>query len=126
VHGSNAARYEQSFRVIADQVKIPSRTNPKENIFGLVYDWLRNEKNGKWVLVLDNIDNADFLLRSQSKNSEAQEGSQSIGLAQPLFQHLSLTENGSILITTRSRDIALKLVGKSNIIAVEPMMRGKH
>jgi tetratricopeptide (TPR) repeat protein len=125
VHGSNAARYEQSFRAIADQVKIPSRKNPKENIFELVHDWLRIEKNGKWVLVLDNIDNADFLLRPQSKNSEAQEGSRSTGLAQPLFQHIPLTENGSILITTRSRDIAFKLVEKSNIIAVEPMDEGQ-
>lgn len=62
MHGSNAARFKQSFWEIADQVKIPSRTNPKVDVFKLVHDWLRDERKGKWVLILDNVDNADFLL----------------------------------------------------------------
>ena len=86
--GARAARFEQSFQTIADQAEIPSWTNPKANIFKLVHDWLRDERKGKWVLILDNVDDADFFLRSQPTSPEAQEGSLSSGCAKPLFKFL--------------------------------------
>jgi hypothetical protein len=66
VHASNAARFEQSYWDIAHYVKIPGRQNPKADIFQLVRDWLRDERKGKWVLILDNVDAAGFLLEVQS------------------------------------------------------------
>ena len=125
MHGSNAARFEQSFRAIANQVKIPNRTDPKANIFKLVHDWLRDETNGKWVLILDNVDDADFLLTPQTTSQAAQEGGLSDGSAQPLFLYLPPSVTGLILITTRSRDVALKMVEEGNIIIVEPMDKGQ-
>ncbi|KAF2184939.1 hypothetical protein K469DRAFT_779558, partial [Zopfia rhizophila CBS 207.26] len=125
VHGNNSSRFEQRFRAIADQVKIPGRTNPKANIFKLVHDWLRDERKGKWVLILDNVDDADFLLTPQTTNRAAQEGGLSSGSAQPLFQYLLLSATGLVLITTRSRYTALKLVEEGNIITVEPMDKGQ-
>jgi hypothetical protein len=64
VHVSNAARFEQSFRDIANCVKISGRQNPQANIFQLVHDWLRNDTKRKWVLILDFVDDAGlpFLL----------------------------------------------------------------
>jgi hypothetical protein len=52
------ARVEQSYRDIADTVKIFGRRDPKANIFKLVRDWLHDGNKGKWVLILDNIDDA--------------------------------------------------------------------
>jgi hypothetical protein len=43
---------------------------------------------------------------------------------QPLFTYLPQSQNGSILITTRTRSVALRLVGESDIIAVESMDEG--
>jgi Tetratricopeptide repeat len=77
------------------------------------------------VLILDNVDDADFLLKPQTTSQEAQEGDLSSGLAQPLFRYLPPSGNGSILITTRSRNMALKLVEENNIIPVEPMGEGQ-
>jgi hypothetical protein len=62
VHASNAARFKQSFRDIANYIKISGRQNPQADIFQLVYNWLYNEKKGKWALILDNIDNTGFLV----------------------------------------------------------------
>ena len=59
-HGSNTARLEQSFREIADQVKVRGRKDPQADVFKLVHDWLR-EKNGRWLLVVDNADDAGVL-----------------------------------------------------------------
>src|SRR5579871_1654876 len=112
VHASNAARFEQSYRDIADCVRIPERQTPTANIFKLVHDWLRGNK-GQWIIILDNVDDARFLLEGQPYDS----GSAS----KPLRDYLPQSLNGSILITTRSREAALKLVEPCNVIAVDPM-----
>ena len=112
VHASNAARFEQSYRDIANCVKISKRRNPKADIYQLVHDWLRNEMKRKWILILDNVDNASFLL--ESRNMEG-------GKSRPLVSYLPQCQNGTILVTTRTREAALKLVEESSIIAVNPM-----
>jgi tetratricopeptide (TPR) repeat protein len=120
VHASNAARFEQSYRDIADKVKIFGRQNPKANIFRLVQDWLHDGKMGKWVLILDNIDDARFLLNAHP-DIQAQPGDPDSRASRPLREYLPQSQNGSILITSRSREAALKLVEPSDIITVEPM-----
>ncbi|KAF2259711.1 putative kinesin, partial [Lojkania enalia] len=112
VHASNAARFEQSFRDIAACVRIPGRQNPKADIFKLVHDWLRSSK-GQWMLVLDNVDDATFLLETPSSNS--------INASKPLRQYLPNSQNGCVLITSRNKGAALKLVELRDIITVEPM-----
>ncbi|RAO74323.1 uncharacterized protein BHQ10_010335 [Talaromyces amestolkiae] len=120
VHASNAARFEQSYREIADTVKLFGRQNPKANIFKLVYDWLRDSKNEKWILILDNFDDAHFLLdRDRGMQDQVTHENSSAGWL--LREYLPQSPNGSILITSRSREAALKLVDQRDIIAVEPM-----
>jgi hypothetical protein len=108
VHASNAVRFEQSFRDIADWVKIAGRRDPHANIFKLVHDWLRRDCKKWWLLVLDNVDDAGFLLDAPAKS-------------RPLREYLPYGERGSTLITTRSRETALKLVEERDIVIVEPM-----
>ncbi|KAK4165213.1 kinesin light chain [Cladorrhinum sp. PSN259] len=59
VHASTQARVEEGFRMIANTVKLSGRNQPKANIPQLVYDWLFNERNGRWVMVLDSADDRD-------------------------------------------------------------------
>jgi hypothetical protein len=54
-------RFEESFRDIVDQVKIPGCRDLKANIFKLVEGWLRDKKKGKWICILDNTDDPKFL-----------------------------------------------------------------
>jgi hypothetical protein len=62
IHASNATRFEQSIRNIANCVKIIGRQNPQANIFQLVHNWLQDKRKEPWVLILDNVDNAGFLV----------------------------------------------------------------
>lgn len=120
MHTSNTARFEQSYRDIADHLKISSRRNLRANIFKLVHDWLCDEKKGKWILVLDNVDNASFLI-AQSTGKEDQGNDGDSRNLRPLLAYLPQSQNGSILVTTRTRAAALKLMEESDIIAVLPM-----
>ena len=123
VHASNATRFEQSFRDIADTVKIFGRQNPKANIFKLVHDWLHEGKSGKWILILDNVDDARFLLDSHL-DTQGKAGSPGGTALRPLRYYLPQSPSGSILITSRSKDAALKLVEQRDLISVEPMDKG--
>jgi tetratricopeptide (TPR) repeat protein len=120
VHASNAARFEQSFRDMADRVKIAGRRDSQANIFKLVHDWLCDCKQ-RWLLVLDNVDDARFLLDVQANvNGQGQTTSTPV-IRKPLREYLPHCERGSILITTRNKEAALRLVEQCDIVSVEPM-----
>jgi hypothetical protein len=121
VHASNIDRTEQGYREIAERVKIPGRTDPKQNIFELVVRWLRDESKGRWLLVLDNVDNDAVLSTPQAAASVAHARAGDGQLRRPLSAYLPQSENGAILITTRTRSVATTLVEPRDVIVVEPM-----
>ncbi|KAK1074097.1 hypothetical protein LTR74_001344 [Friedmanniomyces endolithicus] len=106
IHASNAARFEQSVRDVADLVKIDGRKNAKADIYALIRGWLRDERNGRWTVVLDNADDASFLVEGASRTGFT------------LFGCLPPVEHGTVLVTTRSETAALRLVDRGEIISV--------
>ncbi|KAK3620567.1 hypothetical protein LTR22_025543 [Elasticomyces elasticus] len=109
IHASTAARFEQSVRDAADLVKIDGRNDPKADIYMLFRDWLRDERKGSWVIVLDNADDASFLVERDGHTGRT------------LFGCLPAVEHGRVLITTLSDTAALRLVDRSEMIGVRPM-----
>jgi hypothetical protein len=103
VHASNAERFKQSYCEIAACVKIAGRQDPQANIFELVHNWLRN----------CNVDHARFLLDRLATNPTA--------ARKPLREYLPYCELGSILVTARNHEAALKLVERRDIVTVGPM-----
>ena len=71
-------------------------------------------------MVLDNVDEADFLVNAQSviQSQSSDCGRQNV---RPLRDYIPQTQNGSILITTRSQESALKLSELNELIPVDPM-----
>ena len=113
VHAGTQARVEEGFRTIADTVKLPGRNQPKADILQLVYGWLSNERNDRWILILDSADDRDVFYSPTS--SDARNG-------RPFATYLPQSPNGSIVITTRNKDLAFRLTGRrQNIIEVGPM-----
>jgi hypothetical protein len=120
VHASNAARFEESFRDIANCVKVSGRQNPQADIFQLVHDWLRDNKKRNWVLILDNVDDAGFL-KARKSGQDGDTGGIDGGNSRPLVSYLPQCSHGSILITSRSGEAALQLVRHDDIIKVDSM-----
>ncbi|RKK57679.1 hypothetical protein BFJ69_g17448 [Fusarium oxysporum] len=101
VHASTQARIIEGFKSIADTVKLMGRNRPDADVLQLVFDWLFNVRNGKWLLVLDSADDSD---------------------GRKLVEYLPQSSNGSILITTRNRDLAFRLTGTYQTIhGIGPM-----
>jgi tetratricopeptide (TPR) repeat protein len=126
-HASNAARLEQSFREIAELVKVRGRKEPQADVFKLVHDWLREEENGRWLLVVDNADDAGVLSAraSDSPKSPADNGGSADNSTGALAHHLSRylppSRHGSVLVTSRTKQAALQLVEDSDVVLIEPM-----
>ncbi|CAI7637422.1 unnamed protein product [Penicillium pancosmium] len=121
VHASNEARFEQSFRDIADQIKLPGRRNPRVNIFQLVENWLRDERKGKWICVLDNIDDEPLCFLAGGKDDPT-EGPTNAS-TKPLLEYVPRSPNGFTIITSRSREVALRMVEHKDLVEVQPMER---
>jgi tetratricopeptide (TPR) repeat protein len=121
VHASSRARFEEGYRKIAERAKLPGWDQPDADILGLVYSWLGDEANGRWVMIIDNADDLNVF----SCPSDRRKGSKddvSSNAAATLLESLPQSPNGSILITSRSRDVAFRLTGSyADIIRVHPM-----
>jgi putative hemolysin len=109
VHAGNAARLEQSYRDIADQVRLSGRTNSQANVFELMRDWLRDEKHGKWLLVLDNADDAAVLASLPGHDQ------------QHLSRYLPPSKYGTVVVTSRSGHAASRLVEERDTLHIRPM-----
>ncbi|KAF2828904.1 hypothetical protein CC86DRAFT_454536 [Ophiobolus disseminans] len=115
VDTKTAAKFEQGYRDIADLVRIVGRKDRDANILSLVYEWLRNTRNGRWVMILDNADDVAVLTHRPSSRQPSQPNKQ-------LCDFLPQSLNGSILATSRSSAAANLVIGNDkHIIAVEPM-----
>ncbi|PPJ51655.1 hypothetical protein CBER1_08787 [Cercospora berteroae] len=71
LHASNAVRFEQSARDMADLLQLSGREDPNADVLQLLRNWLRDASKGRWLMVLDNVDDASFLLEPPTSKSEA-------------------------------------------------------
>ncbi|KAJ5368856.1 P-loop containing nucleoside triphosphate hydrolase protein [Penicillium cataractarum] len=121
IHASNATRFEQSCREIAERVKIPGRRNCDANILQLLQDWLHDREEGEWLLIFDNLDDDSFLHQPlparQGKTEDASSGIPE----RTIWEYFPENLPGSILVTSRSRDVVTTIVEDRDIIVVEPM-----
>ncbi|OQE46834.1 hypothetical protein PENCOP_c001G07487 [Penicillium coprophilum] len=111
IHASNAARFKQSYEDISRRAKIPGYEDPNVNVFELVHDWLLDSKRGKWIMILDNIDDDNFLHVRPSPDQN---------IKHPLITYIPRYENGSVILTARNKQSAWRIVNESNVVHIEP------
>jgi tetratricopeptide (TPR) repeat protein len=121
VHASSRARFEEGYRKIAERGKLLGWDQPDVDILKPVHSWLCNEANGRWVMIIDNADDVGVFPRSPQRYQGSKDGVTS-HTAASLLNFLPQSPNGSILITSRSRNVAFRLTGNyADIISIQPM-----
>ncbi|KAH6982588.1 TPR domain protein [Ilyonectria destructans] len=110
VHAGTAQRFEDAYRTIAERLGLPGCRDPETDILRLVRDWLCDERNGRWLMVLDNADDVRVFYAKHSDDRE------------PIAAFLPQSNNGLILVTSRSRDAAERLTGSHNNVWAVPAM----
>lgn len=121
VHASNADRFRQGYSEIAKTLQLPGWKDPKADSLSLVHDWLHNDRNGKWLLVLDNVDDATFLVDRSNQSVAGSANDPTKTNPRCLMEFVPISQNGSVLISSRTKEAALKLVEADDVIEVNPM-----
>lgn len=106
MHASSAARFLESYISIAERLKLPGWDDSKVDKLRLVHRWLASEESGRWLLILDNLDDAGLVTGSDTKS----ESNTTHTFTIPQY----LPQNGSIIITSRYKGAALPLVNNDS------------
>ncbi|EHK20277.1 uncharacterized protein TRIVIDRAFT_192871 [Trichoderma virens Gv29-8] len=99
------AGFEQACTDLVKKLNLSS-TQDNDDARELVKQHLNSESFGQWLLILDNVDSDDVL-----QGSEGVHG---------IYPYLPRSRNGQVLITTRSRKIAVEFA-KQNVIEITEM-----
>ena len=106
VYAGTVQRFTNAYREIARKLKIPGYQSSESDILQIVKEWLENETSGRWLMVLDNADDAEIVY-----------GSGSIRLA----NYLPKSDQGSILLTTRFQKVGASFTSTRNVINLQLM-----
>ena len=95
---------------MAITLDLPGADDPKTDVLGLVSRWLSDINNGRWLMILDNVDDIEMF---RQKGNDT---------ALPLSTYVPQTETGSVLLTTRDQKVAMWLsTGYTSVIPVDLM-----
>ncbi|KAL7758686.1 hypothetical protein ACKLNR_011113 [Fusarium oxysporum f. sp. zingiberi] len=98
---------ERAYMEIARKLGV-QKINDDDDVKELVCQHLASGEAGKWLLIADNADDPDLILGTEDNTG--------------LDEYLPLSDNGVVLITTRTRKIAVDLA-QSDVLDVEEMER---
>ncbi|KAJ4118365.1 hypothetical protein NW760_008362 [Fusarium oxysporum] len=101
------ASFEQACMEIIDACGIPAADS--DNAIESVREYLSSRRAGKWLLVVDNADDANIVMGSPGAESG-------------IYQSLPKSDEGRILFTTRYRKVAVSVAGR-NVLEVPAMSR---
>lgn len=107
MHASTKAWFEEAYRGIAERLELPRRNDPKVDILQLVSNWLCDEANGRWTMVLDNVDDVEVFYPKQARTRDELSDTALALLA----VYLPQSRNRSILIMSRSKNAVARLAG---------------
>ena len=124
VFAGSESRVRESYEAIADKLRVPRRRDKGINIFKLVHDWLGDEAHGKWLLILDNVDDSYMPSVKPVDNKRQKHVLNDVNdllREEPYFSYIPQCEHGSVLVTSRKKELALKIVEDDELIEVTPM-----
>ena len=108
VHASNAARFRQAFASIAQERHVPGCNDSKADVLPLVKAWLERKEQGRWLMVIDNADDLQLFCDEPEK----------------LGRYIPECAHGSILITTRNKQVGSRLTKGKRPVEVREMDDG--
>lgn len=127
VHASSAARFKQSYQQIAKQVQLNGWSDSQADVLGMVYTWLSDANHGQWTMVVDNADSTDVAFGLHKSKSQIIHGTSvssedKFSKSPSIADYLPSSPHGSIVITSRSREVVEGLIEYvDDIFEVNPM-----
>jgi hypothetical protein len=98
---------QKAFTDLGWQLNLPDLEGPMADVFSAVQQRLSHKSARQWVLIVDNADDAEMWFEPL-----ANDGNSSVRL----FDCLPRSAYGSLLITTRSRKVAVRMASSDVIV----------
>ncbi|KAL8686618.1 MAG: hypothetical protein Q9218_006983 [Villophora microphyllina] len=111
VHASSASRFMESYKRIAVECDVPGHNDPDTDAMQLVRDWLETHHLAQWLMIVDNVDDRSVFF----------EQAPDMTTAKALVEYIPQANNGTVIYTTRSRDIGVDLMSGDEPIKVSPL-----
>jgi tetratricopeptide (TPR) repeat protein len=92
--------------------------DPETDVVKTVFDWLSDEDNGPWLLVLDNADDQGMFFEPAIRSQSDDVLHQQLGM---LAQYLPRSAHGMTLVTTRDRRVGERFAERDKPIIVLPL-----
>jgi tetratricopeptide (TPR) repeat protein len=119
IYAHTLEHIEEGFRRIAECIKLPTQNLPWDEVYQLVCDWLHDEQNGQWILILDGADDPNVWYKTLEITNILKFKRRPI---KSLYLLNSLRRNSSLIVTTDNKDVADAMTrGHGSIIEVGPM-----
>ncbi|KAI9818767.1 MAG: hypothetical protein M1827_007587 [Pycnora praestabilis] len=117
IHATNYDRMRQDLIAVVDRLDL--RKHPGVDKAKVLRKWLEDPTNGSWLIILDNADDLRPFSESGADLDSGHQGEKTL-----LDRYLPHASHGSVLITSRSRQIGQRLVRKaSQVFEVERMSK---
>ncbi|KAE8447349.1 hypothetical protein EG329_010907 [Mollisiaceae sp. DMI_Dod_QoI] len=102
-------KFEQSYMNVAKRLRLPGIEDPKTDVLELVTEYLKDEKQGPWLMILDNADDVEMFTTTQISLS-----------SRPLARFIPQSKSGKLIITTRDTHAGFVLTGGEDPVIVYP------
>ncbi|KAH6703228.1 P-loop containing nucleoside triphosphate hydrolase protein [Leptodontidium sp. MPI-SDFR-AT-0119] len=99
--GTTESTFLRDYCGIAEHVKLSCSGESPESQVLVIREWLDTKQSGNWLMIVDNVD--DGVLLDGKK---------------PLIDTIASNPNGSVIFTTRNKQIAAKLAPTTKIIQI--------
>lgn len=109
IHASNPRRLEKSYRDVLARLNIPQ--SPDMNVKLLVENYLREKNNGRWLMIVDNVDDESVILEKQDDDDEDDEDGDRPDNLQ-ILSCIPQVPHGAVLFTSRYKSVAMKLTNE--------------
>jgi tetratricopeptide (TPR) repeat protein len=121
VDAEDASSIKASFRKIAKALGLPGYDERNTDIMTPVRDWLNQDTNGSWVLVVDSADDPSVLTEHVHTQAQPAAGIDLPPVPQ-IREFFTSSQHGSVLITSTNNEAAQLLTGNfAHHIEVEEM-----
>lgn len=114
MHAAITEGFRRGYIEICQKCRIPGYKDAKADaIPQLVKKWLQDDANGTWLLIIDNADNSEDFFPSGVTQYQPSKliPDEETPLSPKLREYIPRCAHGSILITTKTKEVAVKFLG---------------
>lgn len=117
VSGASVAKFKESYLRIGKKAKIVE-DDSKESL-QTIMEWLEDGQNGRWMMVIDNVDDLDIL--HDNVNERRCEDLDNDSGSSLLLKYTPNCSHGSILYTSRDRNACIDIAGPNSWVQVDQL-----